>query len=293
MAKWFRLLVVAASLIACEREEGQVSRELPTVKSSGFVHYDWLPKQLKHTMDHLLHLHPDRHFNFYYYFPVDDINRHYYMVDAGLEVIAEMPVTNQEVLRFIDNKLYELPLRKRGIYTAIDTNQWADHTREQLFHPEKYVIYVLTEDSVDFTQLRIAIAEDTTRGKRWLPGVPGDTVVYTSSEVDQPAEPMRGADYFRQAILKETASSEAFILYDTGTVEVTFQVWGGRARSPNLVRGLSTHYDTHEAYQADGEFIKAINDAKVWWHDARQNGRPVASTVRMTFDISQLKKSLP
>ncbi len=34
-------------------------------------------KELKHTMDHLTHLHPDRYFHYYYYFDHEDVNRNF------------------------------------------------------------------------------------------------------------------------------------------------------------------------------------------------------------------------
>ena len=142
MYYWLYLCIIATLLVGCERAERTLATEVTSSVSSGFVHYDWIPKRMKHTMDHL--------------------------------------------------------------------------------HEGK------------------------------------------------------------------VRDAEAFLLYDTGTVEVEFTVWGKRARSPNLIRGFSSRSETHEAYQTDGEFIKAINDAKVWWHDARKQGRLVQSTVRMTFDVSQL-----
>lgn len=288
-------MIIAVSLIGCEQEAKQTSRQSPSLPTStGFVHYDWLPEQLKHTMDHLQHLHPNRHFNFYYYFAVDDINRHYYIVDAGMKIITEMPVTSEAALQFIDEKLYDPNTLKSGAYFARDTSRRSKTSdRDQFFDPQRNVFYILTKDSVSFTQLRVAITEDTAQQQIYIIQGPSDPTVYPLSEVDRPAMPVRGREYFRQAIEEEVRSAEAFLLYDTGTVEVTFVVGGRRVHSPNLVRGLSTYHDTHEAYQADGEYIKAINNAKVWWHDARKDDQPVQSTVRMTFDISRLKKPSP
>ena len=291
-------MLVLVGLGSCESKEG-VNTAASSSETAGpttdFVHYDWLPQSLKDTMKHLAYAHTDRHFNFYYYFTVDDINRHFFLEDAGLAVIAERPVVNEEALRFLDEQLYDPQARKWGEYHAWDTTDWQNGSRQEnrWSYFQRNIFYILPQEEADFTQLRVAIMEDTTLKRRNEIRVPADPQVYPSSEVDQPAAPMRGMAYFRQAIEHDVQSAEAFILYDTGTVEVTFEVWGGRARSPNLVRGLSTRHDTHAAYQADGEFIKAINNAKVWWRDARRDGRPVASTVRLTFDISQLKKPSP
>ena len=288
-------LLAVAICTACEpvgnRATDEVTTAIADTTTTGFVHYNWLPQSLKDTMKHLAS-HTDRHFNFYYYFTVDDINRHFYLEDAGLAVIAECPVVHEEALRFIDEQLYNPQARKWGSYHAWDTTNWRNKSPQEnrWNYYQRHILYILPQDSADFTQLRVAVMEDTTLQRRYEVRGPADPTVYSSKEVNQPAVPKRGMAYFREAIKNEVRSAEAFILYDTGTVEVTFQVWGGRARSPNLVRGLSTHHDTHEAYQADGEFIKAINSAKVWWRDARKDGRPVPSTVRMTFDIRQLKK---
>ena len=296
---WELFSLAIAVCTACESGGNQTTDDASTViidtTSTGFAHYDWLPQSLKDTMEHLAYAHTDRHFNFYYYFTVDDINRHFFLEDAGLAVIAERPVVHEEALRFVDEQLYDPQARKWGEYYARDTTNWQNKSREEnrWSYFKRNIFYILPQEEADFTQLRVAIVEDTTLKRHYEIRVPADPAVYSSSAVDQPAVPMRGMDYFREAIEHEVHSAEAFILYDTGTVEVTFEVWGGRARSPNLVRGLSTHHDTHAAYQADGEFIKAINNAKVWWRDARQDGQPVASTVRMTFDISELKESSP
>ena len=286
--RWLTISAVATLMMGCERESEQTpaAESAPSV-SSGFVHYDWIPRRMKHTMDHLQTLHPRRVYSYCYYFTVDDINRHFHLDDAGLGVVAEITVSNEDALRFIDDKLYNIEANKWGAYQAWDTTEWRKKRRS--FYPNRTIKYILTEDPVDFTQLRLAIVEDTAIQELRSIEPHSDPKLYSSSEVDQPAEPMRGWDYFRRAIENEVRDAEAFLLYDTGTVEVAFTVWGKRARSPNLIRGFSSHSNAHEAYQADGEFIKAINDAKVWWHDARKQNRPVQSTVRMTFDVSQLK----
>ncbi len=159
--------------------------------------------------------------------------------------------------------------------------------RSLFFH--RFISYVLPEDSADFSQLRVAIVEDSVAHSSERYMGPDDLTVYNPNEVDHPPEPVRGIDYFREVIMNEIRSAEVFTLFDTGTVEVEFNVWGHTTHAPNLVRGFSTHHDTHEAYQADGEFIKAINDARVWWHNAQKAGQPVRSKMRVTFDISTLK----
>lgn len=263
-----------------------------TVESTDF---HWLPKQLRHTMDHLVHLYPDRHFKFYYYFATEEVNRNFYMTDPGLRIMAEMPVTNENALRRVEDHLYDVATRERGIFLAYDTTNLRRHSASGQRSPyfESFIAYVLPKDSADFRQLRVAIVEDKMAYSSERYEGPSDLKVYTLSEVDTLPCPVRGLDYFRNVIMNEVRDAEVFTLYDTGTVEVSFTVWGHRTHSPNLVRGFSTRDTTHEAYQADGEFIKAINDANVWWHDAQRNGQSVRSTMRMTFDVSTLKNQPP
>ena len=292
------LTLVAGIAIGCENESGSRSTAaLPetTRSTTGFADYDWLPEKLKHSMEHLAKAYPERHFNFYYYFTVDDINRHFYITDPGLQVVEEMSVTNENALRTIEDHLYNVKTRMRGSYVAWDTLNWRKYSKNRNRWPyyQSNIFYVLPENSADFHQLRVAIMEDTTVQHPNHDYGPPDLTVYSLLEVDKPPRPVRGLDYFREAIMNRIASAEVFTLFDTGTVEVELNVWANKTHSPNLVRGFSTRLDTHEAYQADGEFIKAINGAKVWWQPALKNGKPVRSKMRMTFDISTLKYLAP
>lgn len=241
-------------------------------------------------MDHLTHLHPNRHFKFLYYFATEDVNRHFYMTDPGLDIIAKMPVTNENALRRIEDDLYNVTARERGIVTTYDTTNVRGRISFGKHSPyfEPLIAYVLPEDSADFCQLRVAVVEDPRPYSHERYERPADLKIYSSSEVDTPAQPVRGMDYFREVVMEEVQKAEVFALYDTGTVEVSFVVWGHRAHSPNLIQGFSSKNPTHEAYQADGEFIKAVNRAKVWWHDAQKEGQPVRSSLRMTFDVNTL-----
>lgn len=293
------LSLILAGLAGCEQEARvstvSTSSSETMYPATGFDDYDWLPDKLKHTMDHLALTNTDRHFNFYYYFQVDDINRHFYMIDPGLEVIEELPVMNEEALSLIEDKLYNVKNRQSGIHAAWDTTLFRRQGQPPVDIPyyRQTVTYVLPDQAADFSQLRVAIVEDTTAQSAIRYYGPPDPTVYAPSEVDTLPQPTRGMDYFRNAILNEVRAAEVFGLYDTGTVEVEFTVWGYRTHSPNLVRGFSSRSDTHEAYQADGEFIKAINRAKVWWQHARRGGRPVQCKIRVTFDVSKLKDSSP
>ena len=291
------LYVSAIALMACERtSKTSTATSQPEEKqraSTGFADYDWLPEKMKHTMDHLVHLHSQQLYRFYYYFDTDDINQHYYMTDPGLEILMEMPVTNEQALSQIDEKLYNVEIRKRGLDVGVDTVD--RHRQAQMNNPwpehKSVVFYILPEGVADFSQLRVAIVKDTTSQQLMNDYISNDLNVYDISKVDIPPRPVRGMKYFRKAIMNRVRKAAVFILYDTGTVEVEFGVWGGKAQSPNLIRGFSNREDKHEAYQADGEFLKAVNSAKVWWHNAQKDGKPVRSLVRITFDISTLKDS--
>ncbi len=285
MATWLYVGWVVALVAGCEqRTEQQATAETQLAESSGFVHYDWLPQNLRDTMQQLTDTHTDRHFNFYYYFDVDDINRHYYLEDIGLAVVAKQPVTHQRALQFIEDRLYDPKVRQRGSYIAIDTtNRGVERKARQKYY-RNYIHYLLPEYRADFQLLRVALVEDTTGATRQPES--SDTNAYVP---DQPARPVRGMEYFRRAVLEEVQSANSLILQDSGTVTLEFSVWGGKAQSPTLVQGFSTQSDAYEAYQTDGAFIKAVNRAKVRWHHARKNGRPVRSTVRIAFDVRQLK----
>lgn len=292
--EYIALIFMMVGLIGCEKEHRAnttFAASETAYPSTGFADYDWLPAKLKRRMDHLALTHTDRHFNFYYYFQVDDINRHFYVIDPGLKVIEEMPVTDEEALLLIEDKLYDATSRKNGIYVAWDTTLFRQQGQPKVDIPyfRQTVAYVLPDQKADFGRLRVAIVEDSTVQNTIRYYGPPDPTVYDPSQVDTLPRPARGMDYFQRAIFNDVQSAEVFGLYDTGTVEVEFTVWGYRTHSPNLVHGFSSRSDTHEAYQADGEFIKAINRAKVWWHHARKDGRPVQCRMRVTFNVSDLK----
>lgn len=223
---WFIILTG----IGCEQSHDKA----PSVSTksvfpiTGFADYDWLPDQLKHTADHLATMHTDRHFNFYYYFQVDDINRHFYMIDPGLEVIEEMPVTNENALSLIEDKLYDVKNRRSGIHVAWDTILFRRDGKAppKIPYHRQTITYVLPDEEADFSQLRVALVEDTTLQSPMYYYGPPDPEVYALSEVDVPPRPVRGIDYFRKAIFDEVRSAEVFALYDTGTVEIAFTVWG-------------------------------------------------------------------
>lgn len=292
--RYIALFVTVIGMVGCEKESGTNTTTAPPLETiqpaTGFVDYDWLPEKLKHTMDHLTHLYPEHIYRFYYYFTTDDINRHYYMIDPGLDIIEEMPVTNENALSRIDEQLYNVKTRKRGIYVAQDTVDRRQEAKTGDLLPEHkiFVFYVLPENSADFSQLRVAIVKDTSSQRSTRYFTSNDLTVYDISKVDTPPRPVRGINYFIEAVTKAVQSAEIFTLYDTGAVEVEFTVWHS-ANSPNIICGFSSQDSTYEAYQADGEVLKAIHHAKVWWYPARKDGQPVRSKMRVTFDVSTLK----
>lgn len=185
---YIALSVIAVGLVGCEKESrvGTTSTSPEAAyPSTGFADYDWLPEKLKHSMDHLAHTNVNRHFNFYYYFQVDYINRHFYMIDPGLRVIEEMPVTNEEVLSLIEDKLYDVKNRRSGIYAAWDTTMFRRQGQPPVYIPyfRQTITYVLPDQTADFKQLRVAIVEDSTAQSSIRYYGPPDLTVYTPSEV--------------------------------------------------------------------------------------------------------------
>ena len=64
-------------------QEAVISKAFP---NPGFADYDLLPGELKQRMEELIKNDTTHRYSFYYFFKTDDINRHYYLDDLGLEV---------------------------------------------------------------------------------------------------------------------------------------------------------------------------------------------------------------
>ena len=289
---YIALLVGLLGLAGCERDTKVSTAPSPSETAypiTGFDDYDWLPDELKHAADHLVRMNPNHLYRFHYYFDTDDINRHFYIDDPGL-IITQMPVTNEHALERIDDQLHRVEARKRGVYVAHDTvDRRGKEQKDAPWQEHKsLVFYVLPKNSADFSGLRIALVRDTI-SESATQYVLNDPTVYDMNEVDTPPRPIRGLEYFKKAVIGTVRSAALFVPYDTGTVEVEFIV-SRTTDSPNIIRGFSSQDSTYEAYQVDGEILKAIQHAKVWWRMARKDGQPVRTRMRMSFDIAALKK---
>jgi len=263
-----------------EQENAQVELRQPISHSiTGFPDYDWLPKELKHQMDSVVEAHLENDYHFYYYFKNDDLHQHFFLDDFGLKIIAEMPVTHEIALQRIEDKLYHVQTRRKGVFMAVDTNRYV--TNGPAAH-KRMVGYILPEGEADFRQLRVAIVEDTPARKRNHKIY--DTTVYALHQVEEPPRPLRGMEYFQQAVRKEAQLDQVLALFDTGTITIEFSV-GHRVQVIDIVIGLEDGNNSYEAYQADSEFMKAVHNAKVWWKPASIQGEPVLTKMQITFQI--------
>lgn len=281
---WLLLGMIGASLaFSCAKKQEEemmysTSSQDPNGQVSSFPDYDWLPEALKIQMEELKKNDTTHRYSFYYFFNTNDINHHYYLEDRGLKVMAEMPVVNEQVLHRIEEKLYEIEVRRLGMFEARDTAPK---------QPGLVIFYVLPEGKVDFSQLRVAIMKDTVN--REMSEYNFDTVMYDLEDVDIPPRPVRGAAYFKDAVQQEAQLEEVFALFDTGTVIVEFVVVGYQAQVLGVDQGFSNWDNSYEAYQAESEFMKAIHNAKVRWKPGTKNGQPVKTKMKMTFKIDSAK----
>lgn len=258
-------------------------------QSTGFDDYDLLPEQLKKQMEALVKKDTIHRYNFYYFFKTDDINHHYYLNDRGLKVVAEMPVTNERALDLIDEKINNIMVKRHGRYEAHDN---ISHQKYNLALKHKFcVFYVMPEGTADYSQLRVAIMEDTLwRDRSKYPENIG-LVMYDLDEVDSPPRPVRGLDYFQQAVIKEAELEEVFVLFDTGTVTIEFAVVGDQVEALDIVQGFSNWNSSYEAYQADSEFMKAVHNAKVRWKPGLKDKQSVKTKMKITFKVDSAKVS--
>lgn len=287
-------------LILGKEQKPFTKQEQVTVKSTAFPHtgftdYDLLPEPLKKQMEELIKNNPTHQYSFYYFFETDDINRHYYLEDRGMKIIARMPVTNAEALNLIGEKLNEIEIKKLGRYVARDTSNYQKIRQGLEVVPipkhKSLIFYVLPEGEADFSQLRVGIVKNTMKKEtlsytRYL-----DTVMYELDEVDVPPQPVRGMDYFQEVVCKEAQLDVVFALFDTGTVTVEFFVVGNQVQALDVVQGFSNWNDGYEAYQADSEFMKAVHNAKVIWESGIKNGQSVKTKMKITFTIDSAKVS--
>lgn len=246
--------------------------------STSFPDYDLLPENLKQRMEEMVKKDTMHSYSFYYFFEVDDVNRHFYITDAQHEILNAMPVTNPEVFELVDEKIAQD--KGKGHAVSIEEKFF----RQQKTAHKGIVSYVLPEDKaqIDFNKLQVGIL------KMHLPyylsdlhDLAQDTHTYKLSEVDQPPVPIRGLVYFKKVVMDEIKNKASFIYDDLkGEVVVEFTI-GHKAISPQFVKDFAD--STYEAYRAGGIILRAINDSKVHWKSGIKNGKHVNTRVGMSF----------
>ncbi|MEM9674204.1 MAG: hypothetical protein AAF992_16550 [Bacteroidota bacterium] len=258
---------------------------------TGFLDYDLLPTALKQRMEELKQEDTLHQYYFYYFFETDDINRHFYLDDDPMNTIFESQlVTNQEALQLVEERMVEG--KERGFsrinHPNIRENIRDRETAKRLYH-QQIVHYVFPEYEADFRQLRVGILGDTIDYMKLREDeIVVDSKTYHLAEVDTQPQPVRGKDYFHNALRKYLKEQLVYFqFYDmAGAVHAEFTV-GGKASSPQIIEGFSTREtDRDEAYKLDGLIVKALNNLKVRWNSGRKNGRNVNTRVAMHFNFS-------
>jgi len=259
--------------------------------STGFRDYDLLPAELKRRMEELKQEDTLHQYYFYNFFETDDINRHFYLDDDPMNTIFEaQPVTNPEALELVEERLQEAG--EKGVIRAEHPNIWENirdrETAKRIYH-QQIVNYVFPEYEADFRQLRVGILGDTIDYMKLRKDeIVVDSKTYHLSEVDTPPQPVRGENYFHNALQKYLKEQLVYFqFYDmSGVVHAEFTV-GGKASSPQIIEGFSTReIDRDEAYKLDGLMVKALNNLKVRWNSGIKNGRNVNTRVAMQFHFS-------
>jgi len=292
------LLLLAAFLILPLLDEEKkpttkyASAAVSKFPATGFPDYDLLPEELKQRMEELVKEDTLHRYSFSYFFEVDDINRHYYLDDnPGNIIVTSVPVTKQETLMLVDERLERT---QYGFRIEFHPDAWKRVSPEEAkmlrnTAHRRQVEYVFPEEEADFRQLRVGILKDTLhtffqRGDRERP----DTETYSLQEVDQTPVPVRGWQYFHDVLRKSLKDKFVYFnFYDMeGEVTAEFSI-GSKASSPQIIEGFSTREtDRDEAYKLDGLIVKALNSPKVRWRSGTKNGKPVNTRVAMRFHFS-------
>lgn len=287
------LMLVGLAFFTNEQTEQVEGEKVTSGSSSGYPEYDMIPIELKHKMDSLKAKSYNISYTYWYYFDIEDVNKHYYLEDDELEVVESLPVTNPAVLAMVDEIIQEKPGRDRfsAHHPAMKISPNASK-EERENHYKKYwknrnspswvtIQYLFPEDTIDFSKLRVGIVEQI------IPPYTNPAalrVVHPYNEVDTLPMPLRGYAYFEDVMEKGLMQYDVFTFYDLkGKVTVEFTV--GSSPSPDIVEGFSTHEDSYEAYQADGAFIKVLNNLKVRWKPGKQGNSPVAVRMPLTFQV--------
>ncbi len=262
-----------------------------TYPSTGFPDYDLLPEKLKQRMEKVKETDSIRHYYFYYFFETDDINRHYFLDDNPMNMVFEsQAVTNPEALDLVNERLAEG--QSRGHSLIRHPNYWEnmkDREKAMKTHYQQVISYIFPEYEADFRQLRVGIMVDTANYMEAHENeILHDTKTYNLIEVDMPPRPLRGTEYFHDAIRKYLKDQLVYFqFYDmVGTVKAEFTI-GGKASSPQIIEGFSTREtERDEAYKLDGLIVKALNNLKVHWKSGQRNEKNVNTRVAMNVYFS-------
>jgi hypothetical protein len=288
------LSLIVIAFITLEQSFDRAKGEETAIgSSSGFPEYDLIPEELKQKMDALKAAHYNINYTYCYFFDIEDVNKHYYITDSDMKIVHVLPVTDPQALALVEEKMLDNPgkdivvayhpyMMIRATASKEEREKMHKKYREHKDDPSWVQIqYILLEDTVDFSKLRVTIVQQT------LPPYTNPNflrVTHAYDEVDTLPEPIRGYDYFEKVMVKALMEHEVFTFYDLkGNVTVEFTV--GHSPSPDLVEGFSTREDNYEAYKADGAFIKALNNLKVRWKPGKQGNSPVAVRIPLTFHV--------
>lgn len=212
-------------------------------EQTGFLAYDLLPNELKKEMKRLQKNDSTSIYYFAYFFDVDDINHRYYMTDVNHQVIKELPVTNQEVLSLVEEKIAED--QGRGFSVSYDTRLFAGKAEAKPSWYNGRIAYIIPEDKehASFQKLRVGILKE--QYPAWIAGYQNaylhaarDRKTYRLSEVEEAPRPIRGIDYFKEVVTNDIIKNASFLYHDlNGDVVVEFTI-GNKAKSRRLYRGL-------------------------------------------------------
>ncbi|MDF9799825.1 hypothetical protein OKW21_005088 [Catalinimonas alkaloidigena] len=260
--------------------------------STGFPDYDLLPDKLKQRMEELVKEDTMHRYSFYYFFEVDDVNRHYYIDDYSMNtILISQKAENQEALALVDERLMEDDGRGFSIVRHPQYWDWIKDRamKEKAFSNKNLVHYVFPEGKADFRDLRVGIFKDTTNYlSMYEDELTHDSKTYGLREVDTPPIPKRGMAYFHEVIRKFLEDKLVYFNFYSmeGLVKAEFTI-GGKADSPQIIEGFSTREsELEEAYKLDGLIVKALNDPKVRWKSGVINGKKVNTRVSMDFHFA-------
>ncbi len=268
-------------------------------EASEYPEYDLIPEALKREMALLKSVRPNPNYFFCYYFDIEDVNNNYLIVDANVKILYTLPVTQPEVLASVKDKIRDNQgkIMFADVHPDLKINPSSKRSETQIKRIKEnfnnpgwsWIQYIIPVNNLDFSKLKIAIIGQT------LSAYPGASVgpeVFKPEEVDTLPAPIRGYAYFEKLMIAELKKFDVFTFYDLkGKVVVEFTA-GAPSLSPNVLEGFSTSTDRYEAYQADGAFIKALNQCKVHWKTGVRKGKPVRVRIPLTFLVDGQNISL-